>query len=199
MKIAVVGPGLMGAQIGVEYALGGHAVTFVARNVEKARQRVEAAFVLVDELALKPRAEIGPGRERVTIVEVSADLDTGTELVVESIAESLEDKIAVLGYLAKRLPNAILASNTSSLSITELGEATGASERMVGTHYWNPPLLMPLVEVITTDRVLPNIVPLIIETLTNLGKRPVLAERDVRGFICNRMQLALLREAVWLA
>jgi 3-hydroxybutyryl-CoA dehydrogenase len=72
-------------------------------------------------------------------------------------------------------------------------------DRLIGTHYWNPPLLMPLVEVITTDRVRPDIVPSVTATLTELGKRPVLAERDVPGFIWNRMQLALLREAVWLA
>ena len=199
MKVAVIGPGLMGAQIGVEYALGGHDVTFVARDVEKARKRVEVAFALVGDLELKPHAEISRGRDRVTIIDDYPTLDADTELVVESIAERLDDKVTVLGNVATRLPNAILASNTSSLSITELGEGAGAPERMIGTHYWNPPLLMPLVEVITTDRVEPRIVPLVVETLTSLGKRPVLAQRDVPGFIWNRMQLALLREAVWLA
>jgi 3-hydroxybutyryl-CoA dehydrogenase len=199
MKVAVIGPGLMGAQIGVEYALGGHDVTFVARDVEKARKRVEVAFALVGDLELKPHAEISRGRDRVTIIDDYLTLDADTELVVESIAERLDDKVNVLGNVATRLPNAILASNTSSLSITELGEGAGAPERMIGSHYWNPPLLMPLVEVITTDRVEPRIVPLVVETLTSLGKRPVLAQRDVPGFIWNRMQLALLREAVWLA
>ena len=134
MKIAVVGPGLMGAQIGVEYALGAHAVTFVARDVRKARQRVEAAFTLVEDLDLRQVAEIGQGRDRVTIVEDSADLDAGTVLVVESIAERLEDKIAVLGNLAERLPDAILASNTSAFILTELGDGAGAPERMIVTH-----------------------------------------------------------------
>lgn len=199
MEIAVAGPGLMGAQIGVEYALGGHPVTFLARDVARARQRVDAGFALVEQLELRPQSVIEPARDRVAIVDYVSALPVETELVVESIAERLDDKITLLRELAERLPGAVLASNTSSLSITELGEGAGAPERTIGTHYWNPPLLMPLVEVITTKRVRPDIVPQVLETLATLGKRPVVAERDVPGFIWNRMQLALLREAVWLA
>ncbi|MDQ3654302.1 MAG: 3-hydroxyacyl-CoA dehydrogenase family protein [Chloroflexota bacterium] len=199
MKVVVAGPGLMGAQIGVEYALGGHSVTYLARDPVQADARVRSAFDLVERLDLHPRQAIIPARERVTFVDQISELEATADLVVESIAERLDEKVAILRDLARQLPDAILASNTSSLSIATLGEGAGIPERMIGTHYWNPPLLMPLVEVITTDRVRPNIVPAVIETLTALGKRPILTKRDVPGFIWNRMQLALLREAVWLA
>jgi 3-hydroxybutyryl-CoA dehydrogenase len=199
MQVVVAGAGLMGTQIGVEYALGGHMTTFLARNAEAARQRLAATFELVSELGLaSPRVTVG-AQERALVVDDLSDLDPSAELAVESIVEQIDDKIALLRDLAERLPAAILASNTSSLSISALGEGAGAAERLIGTHYWNPPLLMPLVEVIATDRVRPDIVPTVTSVLTALGKRPVRANRDVPGFIWNRMQLALLREAVWLA
>ena len=199
MKVVVAGPGLMGAQIGVEYTLGKYDVTFLARNASTAQERIESAFALAEEYELAPAAAIAAGRDRVRVTENVADLDSDAELVVESISEDMDAKVALLRDLARRMPDAIIASNTSSLSITELGEGAGVADRLIGTHYWNPPLLMPLVEVITTNRVRGDIVPWITGILTGLGKRPVLAERDVPGFIWNRMQLALLREAVWLA
>src|SRR6185312_222821 len=79
-------------------------------------------------------------------------LPADAELVVESIPEDLELKRVVLGDLAARLSGAIIASNTSSIPLTQLGEAIGAPERTLGTHYWNPPLLMPPVEIIRGDR-----------------------------------------------
>lgn len=199
MNVVVAGAGLMGTQIGVEYALGGHVVTFLARDAEAAQQRLEATFQLVNELDLAPFKVTTSARDRVRVVDEQTALDTTTELAVESIVEQLDDKIVLLRGLAAQLPSAILASNTSSLSIRELGVGAGAPDRMIGTHYWNPPLLMPLVEVVATDQVRPDIVPMVTEVLAALGKRPVRAERDVPGFIWNRMQLALLREAVWLA
>lgn len=199
MKVVVAGAGLMGAQIGVEYALGGHEVVFLVRDGETARARVEAAFGLAAEHELATAAAIAAGRDRVRIVDEMTGLDPEADLVVESISEDAGAKVSLLAGLARQVPGAILASNTSSLSIAELGERAGVAERLIGTHYWNPPLLMPLVEIITTEQVRPGIVASVTETLTALGKRPVLAERDVPGFIWNRMQLALLREAVWLA
>ena len=92
----------------------------------------------------------------------------------------------------------MIASNTSSLSIGEIGEACGAPERTVGTHYWNPPLLMPLVEVIAGPRSRPEAVELARAAVAGCGKRPVLVQRDVPGFIWNRLQHALLREALWI-
>ena len=199
MKMGVVGAGLMGTQIGVEYALGGHDVTFLARDAARAGERITDTFAQVAALDLASDAEVAAARSRLTVVVTASELDPGTALVIESVVEDLPAKIAALAPIAELLPDATLASNTSSISITAIGEGIGAADRMLGTHYWNPPLLMPLVEVIATERTEPGRVDHVLTVLRELGKRPVLARRDVPGFIWNRMQLALLREAVWLA
>lgn len=114
------------------------------------------------------------------------------------LAERL-GKIAVLRPVAQRYPEAVIATNTSSLSITRIGDEIGAEERAIGTHYWNPPLLMPLVEIVAGDRTRPDVVDRVREMLVGLGKDPVLVARDVPGFVWNRLQLAVMREALWLA
>jgi 3-hydroxybutyryl-CoA dehydrogenase len=167
MRVVVIGAGRMGSQIGEEYAAGGHEVTFVTRSTNDA------------------------SRARRTDDAPPADL------VVESVPEDFALKVEVLGAAAAAHPDAVLASNTSSLSITTLGEAIGAPERTLGTHYWNPPRLMPLVEVIrgaASERA----VAFVVDALRALGKRPVEIARDVPGFAWNRLQFALLREALWL-
>jgi 3-hydroxybutyryl-CoA dehydrogenase len=132
-------------------------------------------------------------------VQVTSRLDDvlTCEVAVESAPEDLELKASLLRPVAEASPDAVLATNTSSLSVSELGERIGAPERTVGTHYWNPPLLMPLVEVVAGSRTDPEVVRRTAETLRELGKRPVLVG-DVPGFAWNRLQMAVLREAVAL-
>jgi 3-hydroxybutyryl-CoA dehydrogenase len=119
------------------------------------------------------------------------------ELAVESLPEDLDLKAELLRPVAQASPDAVLATNTSSLSVAALGERIGAPERTIGTHYWNPPLLMPLVEVVPGARTQTHVVAQTTETLRALGKRPVIV-RDVPGFAWNRLQMAVLREAVSL-
>ncbi len=186
MHVLILGAGRMGAQIGCEYLLGGHDVTFVARDRAAAAARVDEALALAAQLGLQGH----PGE-----FEVSTIPEAAPDVVVESLPEDIELKATLLAPLAGA---SVIATNTSSLSITELGERIGAPERTVGTHYLNPPLLMPPVEVVAgagTDRA---VVERIAGTLTGLGKLPLLVERDVPGFVWNRLQFALVREALWL-
>lgn len=195
MRVVVIGAGLMGAQIGVEYALGGHDVTLVARNPTPVLERAESALGTVGDHGLAPATILEEARERLSVTADPA-LD-GWELVVESVPEDMNLKADLLRPLADGSPDAVVASNTSSLSVTELGTRIGAPERTLGTHYWNPPLLMPLVEVVPGERTDPALVDRVSETLTALGKRPVVVS-DVAGFAWNRLQMAVLREALWL-
>jgi len=197
MNVAVIGSGRMGSQIGCEYALAGHDVVFVARRPDEARRRVADALDLVVQFDLAPATVVNAARARMRVVDDIAESGADTGVVVESIVEDIQAKGEVLAAAGRQAPLAILATNTSSLSITALGEAAGAPTRTVGVHYWNPPLLMPLVEVIAGERTDRAVVDRMLGTLRAMGKRPVVG-RDVPGFIWNRLQLALLREAAWI-
>jgi 3-hydroxybutyryl-CoA dehydrogenase len=196
MRVTIVGAGLMGAQIGCEYALGGHEATLVARNLDRARERVEEALSMAARVGLASEDEVVAAQARVRFTTDPGE--GGCDLAVESLPEDLELKAGLLQKVATGSPDAILASNTSSLSISDLGEAVGAGERTIGTHYWNPPLLSPLVETIPGARTDRRVVECVVRILEAVGKRPVLVEREVPGFIWNRLQMALLRESVWL-
>lgn len=187
----------MGSQIAVEYALAGHDVTVLARDREKANQRLVSAWQTAAEMNRWPADAFTHGR-RAQAIAFDLDAVDGVDLVLESIVEDAPAKGELLRALAERFPEAILASNTSSISIGTLGELSGAPERTIGNHYWNPPLLMPLVEVISGPKSDPAIVQRAVDLIASVGKRPVVIEKDVDGFVWNRLQLALLREAVWI-
>jgi 3-hydroxybutyryl-CoA dehydrogenase len=198
MRVSVIGAGLMGAQIGCEYATGGHDVRLVARDTEAVRRRVDDAFRVLEEHSLASSDELDAANDRIVIAGALDADSAACDLAVESLPEDLELKASMLASIALASPEAILATNTSSISITALGAAVGAPERVVGTHYLAPPLLMPPVEVIAGERTDPAIVQAVRTTLVALGKRPVAVQRDVPGFIWNRLQFALVRECVWL-
>lgn len=187
----------MGAQIGCEYALGGHEVVLIARDADAARRRAEAGLELLRRHALRSGRELGDAAARIATA-VDPGVAQGADLLVESLPEKLELKTAVLGRAVEAAPGAIIATNTSSLSITTIGEALDAAERTVGTHYLNPPLLMPTVEVIAGKRTSADTLAFASRTLESLGKLPVAVRRDVPGFLWNRLQFALVREIVWL-
>jgi 3-hydroxybutyryl-CoA dehydrogenase len=119
-------------------------------------------------------------------------------LVVESLPEDLELKVQVLTPLCRRWPKAVVASNTSSLDIDDLGRRIDAADRTLGAHYLNPPLLMPPVEVIAGSRTDPALVEWFMDIVTRQGHEPVLVRDPQPGFVWNRLQFALLREAVSL-
>ncbi len=196
--VAIVGAGLMGAQIGCEYALAGCAVQWLVRDRARAEQRVEHALALALAHELTDQAAVARARASMRWGEPEAGEHEQPGLIVESLPEDLSLKAGVLGPLAARHPDAIVATNTSSISIGALGEAAGVPERIVGTHYWNPPLLMPLVEVVAGERTPLALRERVEALLRAVGKRPVVLEREVDGLLWNRLQLAVLRESLWL-
>jgi 3-hydroxybutyryl-CoA dehydrogenase len=188
----------MGAQIGAEYALAGHDVVLVTRSAasgERALQRAHAAI-----RALVTSGLVSEERAAAARLATSSDVAAacaGRDLVVESVAEDLNAKADVLDAAARAAPEATLCSNTSSIPITTLGEAARAPERTIGTHYANPAVLMPLVEVIPGARSERRRVDEVVRVLEALGKTPIVVP-DVPGFLWNRLQFALLREAARL-
>jgi 3-hydroxybutyryl-CoA dehydrogenase len=197
-RVGIVGAGLMGAQIGCEYALAGCPVVWIVRDRERAEDRIERALELVLRYQLADAEQVAGARRGMEYCTDASGPRGALSLIVESLPESLEVKADALGELCARHPEAVLATNTSSISITALGEAAGVTERIVGTHYWNPPLLMPLVEVVAGGQTPVELRDRIAGLLRAIGKRPVVLEREVPGLLWNRLQLAVLRECLWL-
>jgi 3-hydroxybutyryl-CoA dehydrogenase len=197
-RVAILGAGLMGSQIGCEYALAGYPVVFVVRERAAAEARVQSALELVERHRLADPQRTEQARSLMSFAEGLVSADGHFDLIVESLPEQLELKAQVLGELCASQPDAIVASNTSSISISALGEAAGVAERILGTHYWNPPLLMALVEVVAGERTEAGLLERVLAMLRRAGKRAVVLDSEVPGLLWNRLQLALLRECLWL-
>jgi len=120
------------------------------------------------------------------------------DLAIEAVPENMDLKRKVFSTLDSAAPpNAILASNTSTLSITEMGKATKRPDKVAGMHFFNPPIMMALIEVIKGDSTSQETVNTLAELAKKLGKTPIVVRRDVRGFIVNRVLGAVFNEAFW--
>lgn len=190
-KIGIIGAGLMGAGIAHVFAAKGFQVT-VSDPMAEAR----ATFFdrLVSTLNL-----VGLDPEIADQVTVEPDLSAATKdalIVFEAAPEKLELKQSIFEELdAIAAPQTILASNTSVIPISQISERVEHKSRMIGTHWWNPPFLIPLVEIVPIEETNLDVVTSTSVLLESVGKKPVLIKKDVPGFVGNRLQHALWREA----
>jgi 3-hydroxybutyryl-CoA dehydrogenase len=137
--------------------------------------------------------------DRITAQDDLAAAVGAAQFVFEAAPEKLELKQRIFADLeAVVAPETILASNSSAIPSTEIGRNLKHRERVVGTHFWNPPHLVPLVEVIQTEWTSDDVVRRTMELLAAAGRSPVHVRRDIPGFIGNRLQHALKREAIAL-
>jgi 3-hydroxybutyryl-CoA dehydrogenase len=193
-RIGVLGGGLMGHGIAYLFAAAGHPVSMFepAASVRDALPtRLEAIRKLLDgDAAILPRIAI---RDRLADAVIDADV------VIEAVPEKLDLKQKIFAEVeALVAPDTILASNSSALRPTDIGRDLVRRDRMIGTHFWNPPHLVPLVEVIETEVTSAATVEATMRLMREAGKKPVHVRRDVPGFIGNRLQHALKREAIAL-
>jgi 3-hydroxybutyryl-CoA dehydrogenase len=199
-RITVVGAGLMGHGIALDFALAGLPVelhdvdeTTLAQAISRIRASLE---LLVAAGRLAPEA-IGTVAERIRPrVELPAAA-AEADLVIESVFEDLALKHLVFRELDRACPpHTILASNTSSFAPTRLAAVTRRPDRVIVAHYFNPPFLLPLVEVVKGEATSPATAESLCALLTRCGKKPVLLKKEAPGFIGNRLQAALVREAM---
>jgi 3-hydroxybutyryl-CoA dehydrogenase len=180
-EVAVVGAGTMGAGIARVFAEAGTSVRLAARresSLQTARSRLGGT---------------APSVRLTTSVDEALD---GAELVVETIVEGAAAKRALLQGAEKLAsPEAILTTNTSSLPLLALSDGLERPERFAGLHWFNPPELVELVEVVGAEGTAPETLEILAGWMEQLGKAPVVVRRDVPGFVANRLQYALLREA----
>jgi 3-hydroxybutyryl-CoA dehydrogenase len=192
--IAVIGAGLMGHGIAQVFALAGHEVTITdldAASLDTATSRMAAN--------LRDLGEDASAVARVRPCTALAETVRDADYVVEAISENLPLKQKLFGEIERHVrSDTILASNTSVIPITSIMHGLAARERGLGTHWWNPPFLVPLVEVIETQWTSPQAIDWTMALHAASGKKPAHVKKDVPGFIGNRLQHALWREAIAL-
>jgi 3-hydroxybutyryl-CoA dehydrogenase len=199
-RAAVIGTGMMGPGIASRLACGGVETTLVSRTEESARKGLETAWGFLDQLedhGLIEESTAGLAEEILHCTCSMADALRGADLVLESVPEKLELKQRLFAECeGMTSAETLLASNTSGLSITAIAAQCARPERVITTHFWNPPHLMPLVEIVRGERTSPQAAPLLQELLRTCGFVPVLVNKDRPGQLGNRLQMALVREAV---
>jgi len=193
-RISVIGAGLMGHGIAQVFAVAGHAVTItdaLSQNLDTVASRIAANL-----------RDLGEDVGAVKRVRISADLAEAVrdaDYVVEAVSEDLPLKQQLFADIERHVrADTILASNTSVIPITAIMQGLAKRERALGTHWWNPPYLVPLVEVIETQWTSAATLATTMALHEAAGKKTAHVKKDVPGFIGNRLQHALWREAISL-
>lgn len=195
MKCVVFGAGTMGCGIAEVLLRAGWQVQLVDRT---------SALMEAGLGRLRTSLDRGVSKGKLTALEASACLDRLTtdqleaseaDLVIEAVVEDLTVKKELLAPLSVRFPEAILASNTSSLSLTEMAAACSRPERVIGLHFFNPPPIMELLEVVVAEQTSPATLERALELARSWGKTPIVV-KDVPGFASSRLGIILGMEAI---
>ncbi|MBZ0129125.1 MAG: 3-hydroxyacyl-CoA dehydrogenase [Rhodobacteraceae bacterium] len=198
LRIGIVGAGLMGHGIALALARGGQQVA-VTDAFAAARQSVIGR--IADSLKTLGESDSGISAilQNITVADNVADAVRQADAVFEAAPEKLDLKQAIFAEIEEHASgNCILASNTSVMPITGIMSRLRDRNRALGTHWWNPPHLIPLVEVVSTEWTDDAVADRMMRLLAEIGKTPVRVKKDVPGFIGNRLQHALWREAISL-
>lgn len=198
-NILICGAGMMGKNIAFVFTSNpAFQVTLYDLYETDVEQGIRAnTKQLVDELVFTKK-ELNERLSRISFTtDLESDLVRRADLVIEAVFEDMDIKRETFAKLeAYCRPDTILCTNSSVMSPSEISRDLKHRERFVGTHFWNPGHLIPLVEVVKSDASSDKTAQTVMEVLTSVGKKPVLCKKDVPGFIANRMQHALWREAI---
>lgn len=191
-NIAIVGGGLMGAGIAQVFLTAGFTVTLYDPSStvrDSAKSRI-----------LNNMKSVGADAACIEDLRICSDLSEcvlNADFVIEAAQEKLELKQSIFKQLEQCAPaDAILASNTSVIPISRISQGLESASRMLATHWWNPPYLVPLVEVVQGEQTSESAIDKTIGLLKRAGKSPAHIKKDVPGFVANRLQHALWREAI---
>lgn len=200
-KVGVIGAGTMGSQIAMVCALGGYSVTL--QDVSK--DSLERGMLMLDEQMQK---RVSKGRltresaeEAFSRIHFSASLDElgDADFIIEAIVEKLEIKRELFSKLDKLAPaHAIIATNSSTIVSSKLADATGRPEKVCNVHFFNPALVMELVEVVRGPHTSAETAETAMEFVKSINKYPVLLNKEISGFVANRILGKLMDEAVYL-
>ncbi|MDM5452205.1 3-hydroxyacyl-CoA dehydrogenase family protein [Peribacillus simplex] len=201
-KVAIIGSGVMGSGIAQSFAVSGHFVTINDIKEEllyHAQNRIsENLSLLIEEGVLTDEEK----QAALANITYSVDLKGAVrdaDFIIEAIPEVIELKLNLYEQMEEMIkPDAIVASNTSTFPISQLMGKASFADRMVITHFFNPGYLVPLVEIVQHDETKPEIVKATMDLMRKIGKSPILLKKEIAGFIANRLQTALMREAFYL-
>ena len=190
-QIAVIGAGTMGADIAALFTAHGYAVHVVARagsSHDSLPQRVAASAAQIGKGGAQTRLHMATGLEALPWKHIG--------LVIESLKEDLLLKQKLFADLERIAPtDTVLSSNSSGYPISAIGEGLSTQSRMLGLHFFMPAHLVPCVEVVLSDHTDPAVARGVYDLMAALGSEPVWVKRDIPGFLANRLQHALMREA----
>ena len=200
--VSVLGAGTMGHGIAQCFAMRGYRVRIFDTDpdtLKSAPERIRRSLEVFRELEFINATQAGESLANVVLCRGLADMAEGAELIIEAVTEELAVKRRVFGELERLVPpETVLCSNTSAILISEISAGLTHPGRVLGTHFWNPAAVLPCVEVIRSPRTEERVFEQVIELMRSIGKEPVRVLREVPGFVGNRMQHALQREAVSL-
>ena len=200
-RVAVIGTGLMGHGIAQSFAVKGYDVCLLSRNrdsLDRAVQEIEWSLGKFVKKGALSKSEAEAALPRITTTTSYEEAVADADLVLESVSENMDLKRQVFSKVDETAPShTIIASNTSTLSVTEMGKATARPERTVGMHWFIPPQLTTLIEVIRGSDTNNETVNAIVDVSRKLGKTPILCKKDARGFIVSRILVAAFNEAFW--
>ncbi len=198
-RIAVIGAGLMGHGIAQEFASAGYHVRLhdvTDEHLQTARTQIEKNLGVLAENAIIEKGSIPSTLQRIQTATELATVAENADFVVEAVTENLPLKQQIFEELdAICPPHTILASNTTALMPSQIGINAKRKDKILNTHYFNPPYLIPLVELIRSPDTSDETVSVAFELLTAIGKTPAIIEKEALGFVGPRLQAALIREA----
>ena len=198
-NIAIIGAGTMGIGIAHVFAQNGYAVQLVDKNNSVLKKGITTISNNLDRLISKQK--ITPKQKAQTLLNITCTVDLiaavkKTELVIEAISESLDLKLKLFKTLDQHTSkNTILATNTSSISITKIAAATTRPEQVIGMHFMNPVPIMPLVEIIKGYNTSPKVTHTITQLAVKINKVSVTVS-DYPGFVANRILMPMINEAI---
>ncbi|MFX0097879.1 MAG: 3-hydroxyacyl-CoA dehydrogenase family protein, partial [Candidatus Hodarchaeota archaeon] len=200
-KVATIGAGAMGHGIAQILGLAGYNVIMMDIKDEFVQKGMEQIKWSLGKFVEKRRIRQEDSDAAISRIQTTTSLEEAVkdvDFVIEAVPENLELKKKIFSDIDKAAPkHVIIASNTSSLRITDMGKVTERPDKVVGMHFFNPPAMMPLVEVIKGEQTSDETINTTVELAEKLKKEVVVVRKDVIGFIVNRVLGVLFNEAFW--
>ena len=196
-NVAIIGAGMMGKMVAFVFAAQYRVIVYdIEPQDVYAGIRKECRELVTKGVLSETELE-----ERLARISFTTDMEriSGADLVIEAVFEDMELKRKIFAELEELCrPDAIFCTNTSVMSPSEISRDLQHRERFCAAHFWNPAHLIPLVEVVMSDATSPEIAQTVMDVLADVGKKPVLCKKDIPGFVANRLQHALWREAIYM-